>query len=132
MSMHRRSLLGFFMVAPLTVTAPSAPVAATAAVKVLAKDRLVELTEMAMGAAAYFQPGPANPNADWDKFEVWIELAGNLAAEAVKYQSPTFLARYDSDEIGAGVIDETSRKWIDFGTLSPDEVRAIDPKLPYA
>ena len=63
----------------------------------LAKDRLEELTEIFIGAAAYFQPrssaiGEANQNADWDKFEKWGRLAMDCASKLAPYQSPTFRA----------------------------------------
>jgi hypothetical protein len=63
----------------------------------LAKERLEELLEIFLGAAAYHQPtidpGAApNENASWDGFEKWSRLAMDCAALAAKYQSPQFRA----------------------------------------
>lgn len=90
--------------APVTAeTAQAAAVAqpeavqAVAAHRKLAKERLEDLLEIFIGAAAYHKPAMSltaqpNPHEDWDKFKEWARMAMDCAKEAAKYQSPQFRA----------------------------------------
>lgn len=63
----------------------------------LAKDRLAELLDIFLGAAAYYQPtidptARANTNGNWDDFAKWSGMAMQCAGMLAKYQSPQFRA----------------------------------------
>lgn len=79
---------------PLT---PPAPASAPAPVqRKLMRERLEELAEICIGAAAHFQPAGAgqrpNPNENWGEFRQWIEIAIKAADKAADYQSPKYRA----------------------------------------
>jgi len=63
----------------------------------LAKDRLEELLEIAIGCTAYHQPSLApeakkNVNADWAEFKDWLKIAADIGHKLSHFQSPTFRA----------------------------------------
>ena len=63
----------------------------------LAKERLRELMEIFIGAAAHFQPsvrpGDApKPHGDWNRFMEFGRLGMECAAKLAPYESPTFRA----------------------------------------
>jgi hypothetical protein len=87
-------------VAKAEVLAPPGTPTEVVAHRKLAKERLEDLLELFVGAAAYYQPaalgGQTRPavgqKEDWEQFARWGKLAMDCAKEAAKYQSPTFRA----------------------------------------
>jgi hypothetical protein len=79
---------------PLTNPAPAGAPAPMQ--RVLMKDRLCELAEIAIGAAAFHQPSAPgqreNPNANWGEFRAWVELASKIVDKAADFQSPKYRA----------------------------------------
>lgn len=104
---------------PLTQPAPAGAPAQVQ--RVLMKDRLCELAEIAIGAAAHFQPtlgdGKPNPHGDWAEFKGWVDLASKIADKAADYQSPKFRAVM----VAAAVEERPMRSGSDGNIISIDD-----------
>ena len=92
-----------------------------------AKERLEELLEIFIGAAAYHQPaiaagGQPNPNADWDKFYQWSRLAMECADRVRPCQDPTFRALVVTMHGAASSADQQQQKLM----AEADNVRRIN------
>lgn len=79
---------------PLTQPAPAGAPAPVQ--RKLMRERLEELAEICIGAAAFFQPAAQgqrpNPHENWGEFHKWVETAIKAADKAADYQSPKYRA----------------------------------------